>query len=332
MKCFITGITGFIGSNLASRLIREGNEVRAILRNPDRPGLVRLPGVRYFDSDLFDTKTLREAMRGTEVVFHLAACAKPWSKDPDEYRRINVEGSENVFSAAMESGVRKVVFTSSAATMSPSRKGTLVTENTPRTTPYYNAYESTKAAAEARAKSFCGNGLDVVIVNPSRVFGPGPINASNAVTKMILMYAAGTWRIIPGNGRTTGNYVFIDDVVDGHLQAAKMGKGGERYILGGENLTFDQFFAELAAACNRRQRMVHIPLPLLSAAARLMEGQARITGIPPLITASFVRKYLDNWSLSTAKSEHELGYRVTPFREGVRMTLDWHHKGHGHQQ
>jgi farnesol dehydrogenase len=323
MKCFLTGITGFIGSNLARQLTTDGHQVNAIVRNPKRTDLPDIPGVNYFSGNLDDDELLLAAMDSCEVAYHLAAFAKPWAKDLSTYQRINVDGTVTIFSIARKAGVKKVVFTSSAATMSPSPGTDPVDESRVREVPYFHLYESTKAEAEEKAKEFSRNGMPVVIVNPSRVYGPGPINPSNSVTRMILSFDKGKWRIIPGDGSKVGNYVYIDDVVHGHILAGKYGRPGERYILGGDNLVFDEFFEILAEVCGRNHRMFHFPLPLMTAAARVMEAQAAITGIPPLITAAFVKKYLNHWSLSSDKAKSELGYSITPFEEGVKRTLEW---------
>ena len=323
MKAFITGISGFIGSNLARQLAMDGHTVQATVRSNIPHELKDIKEIKLFRGDLFNKDIIARAMEGCDTAFHLAAFAKPWAKDPDDFFRINVEGAVNVFDAALDAGVRRVVFTSSAATLSPSGGIHAVNEATPRTLPFFNAYESTKAEAEKLAREYCGKGLEVVTVNPSRVYGPGPINPSNSVTKMILGYAKGSWRIIPGNGRRIGNYVFIDDVVHGHLLAARHGKPGERYILGGENLSFDDLFKTMGEVSGKHHRMFHLPLGVMKAAAKMMEWQSKLTGIPPLITASWVTKYLHDWSLSSEKAINELGYTITPFASGVKKTLDW---------
>jgi len=323
MKCFLTGITGFIGNNLARQLATDGHTVNAIIRNPLSNDWKDIPGLQFFKGDLQNLKTLREAAEGCDLAFHLAALAKPWSKNPGDFHRINVEGAINVFNAALESGVKKVVFTSSAATMSPSADLNPADESTHRKIPFFNAYEATKAEAERKAIEFCDKGLHVVIVNPSRVYGPGPINASNSVTRMIAGYRKGTWRIIPGDGKKIGNYVFIDDVVHGHILAAQKGRAGERYILGGDNITFDQLFQILGKVTGVSRRMVHLPLAVMNLAAGFMEWQNPLTGLPPAITADFVKKYMNHWSLSSDKAVKELGYRITPFPTGVKETVEW---------
>ena len=323
MKYFITGITGFIGSNLARYLLADGHQVNAIVRNEQDTKEFNFPNLQLFKGDLHDKRTLREGMEGCTRVFHLAAFAKPWAKDSNIFYKINVEGSVNVFESAKESGVERVVFTSSAATMSPSNGKTPSNETTPRVIPFFNEYESTKSEAELIAIDFSAKGLPVVIVNPSRVYGPGPINASNSITKMIRGYCNGRWRIIPGDGKKIGNYVFIDDVVNGHILAAEKGRPGERYLLGGENLSFDDFFSTLEKVSGLHRKMVDLPLFVMQAAAKVMEWQNPITGIPPAITAPWVKKYLHDWCLSSAKAERELGYKITSFEEGVGKTLNW---------
>lgn len=323
MKYFITGITGFIGYNLARELVTDGHTVNAIIRDQVSDDFKDLPGLQLFKGDLHNVRALRDAMEGCDVAFHLAALAKPWSKDPDDFYRINVTGAVNVFNAALDTGIKKVVFTSSAATMSPSIDHSPVNESTQRAVPFFNAYEVTKSEAEEKAREFCNKGLPVVIVNPSRVYGPGPINASNSVTRMIQGYRKGTWRIIPGNGKKIGNYVFIDDVVHGHILAAQRGWAGERYILGGENITFNEFFQILGEITGISRQMVHLPLAAMTFTAKIMEWQNPVTGFPPAITVDFVKKYMNHWSLSSDKAINELGYKITPFATGVKETLEW---------
>jgi nucleoside-diphosphate-sugar epimerase len=323
MKYFITGITGFIGSNLVRYLLAEGHQVNAIVRNLQDAIEFHQPNLQLFQGDLHDKRMLLSGMEGCTIAFHLAAFAKPWAQDPRTFYKINVEGSANIFESAKESGVEKVVFTSSAATMSPSEGITPADESTHRVVPFFNEYENSKSEAEALAIDFSVNGLSVVIVNPSRVYGPGPINASNSITKMIRGYCNGKWRIIPGDGRRIGNYVFIDDVIKGHILAAEKGRAGERYLLGGENLCFDDFFGTLQKVSGINRKMIHLPLCVMSSVAKFMEWQHPLTGIPPAITPSWVNKYLCDWCLSSAKAERELGYTITSFKEGVRRTIHW---------
>lgn len=324
MNCFLTGSNGFIGTRLVEELSAGGHSVRCLVRSPEKfMDLSRLPGVTPVFGDLDAVKVLEEASAGCDTVFHLAAYAKPWSKDRSLPYRINVTGTENVLRAAGNAGVKRFVFTSSAAVIGPSPGVDPIDEDFPRVVPFFNEYEETKAAAEELVRSYNRDGMECVIVNPPRVYGPGPVNESNSVTRMISLYARGRWRIIPGDGTCIGNYVFVEDVVRGHILAALKGKPGNRYILGGENLTFDGFFETLARLTGRHLRMVRFPVSTMIAIAGIMEWQASITGIAPLITAPWVKKYLNHWSLTSRKAMDDLGYNPVSFEEGAGITLRW---------
>ncbi len=324
MKVFLTGANGFIGQRLAERLSAEGHNVKCLVRAPEKfNALSRLPGVTSCLGDLDEVNALAEGVSGCDTVFHLAAYAKPWSRDKRLPYRINVTGTENLLRAALQNGVKRFVFTSSAAVIGPSPGVDPIDESFPRSVPYYNDYEETKAEAEELVRSYNRDGLETVIVNPSRVYGPGPVNESNSLTKMIKLYSRGRWRILPGDGSCVGSYVLVDDVVSGIILAAKHGRPGERYALGGENLTFSQFFNTLAEVTGKRRLLIPFPVWLMVAIARVMEWQAALTGWPPLITSAWVKKYLNHWSLSSNKAMTELGYSIIPFREGAQITLDW---------
>jgi len=324
MNCLLTGANGFIGMRLAERLSADGHSVRCLVRSQEKfRALSHLSGTTMVTGDLDSIDALKEGVRGCDTVFHLAAYAKPWSKDKTLSYRVNVAGTENLLRASLNGGVKRFVFASSAAVIGPSPDVEPIDEAFPRSVPLFNEYEETKTAAEEIVRSYSRDGLETVIVNPSRVYGPGSLSKSNSVTHMIKGYATGRWRIVPGDGTCVGNYVLVDDVVQGIMLAAARGRAGERYALGGQNLTFDQFFETLAEATGKRRWLIHLPVWLMVGVARLMEWQASVTGIPPLITAPWVKKYLNHWSLSSQKAVTELGYHYTPFREGVEIVMEW---------
>jgi len=322
-KYFMTGATGYIGSRLAIRLAEEGNTVNALIRNPGKAGDLKNPNIKLFAGDITDESLIRKAMKGCRYAFHLAAFAKPWSNDPGLPYRINVELTARLLETAKQQGLEKFIFTSSAATMEPSGENSLSDESTPRETAYFNQYDSTKAAAEEVVSNASGNGLEALTVNPTRVYGPGPLSVSNAMTRIMVRYLQGRWRIIPGSGKVVGNYVFVDDVVSGHIQAAYHGRGGERYILGGENLTFDQMFSIISKVTGKKYRLVHLPVPLMSAAAWLIFNGSRMVNAAPPITPGWIRKYMHHAGLSSGKAMDELGYSITPFEKGTERTINW---------
>jgi farnesol dehydrogenase len=323
MKYFVTGATGFIGSRLVKKLAGNGHDVYCLVRSPEKIAEIQGEHIYPVPGDLDNPEALDTGTKACDVVFHLAAYAKPWSADKGLSYRINVNGTLNLLEFSKRNRVKKFIFTSSAAVMGPSGENRVLDESFVRIIPFFNDYESEKAIAEEYVLEYAEKGLHVVIVNPSRVFGPGPVNESNSVTKIISLYRKGTWRIIPGDGTKIGNYVYIDDVVDGHLKAAESGRNGERYLLGGENLTFNQFFGVLATITGKRRLLVHFPVWMMLGLAKCMEFQAPYTGIPPLITPPWIRKYLNHWNLSSSKAARELNYRITPFSEGVEKTIAW---------
>ena len=162
----------------------------------------------------------------------------------------------------------------------------------------------------------------MVFLHPTRVFGPGQLSESNTVTAMIDGYLKGKWRVIPGNGKSIGNYVYVDDVVQGHLLALERGISGEHYVLGGENVSYDEFFNILKELSGVHHRLLHIPYGVMLSASKIMDILARF-GVKPLITSGFVKKYNYDWINSSQKAVDQLGYRPISLEEGIARTIRW---------
>ncbi|HEX2922226.1 MAG TPA: NAD-dependent epimerase/dehydratase family protein [Bacteroidales bacterium] len=323
MKAFVTGANGFIGARLVKKLVNEGYEVNVLLRNTAVFRDFTYGGIRIIYGDLFASNELKTGMEGCDYVFHLAAYAKPSSRDPSLPYKINVEGTANVLNAARQAGVSKIIVTSTAGTMSYSRDGSLVSETTNINPAYHTDYEKTKAESEKQCSEMAREGMDIVIVNPSRVFGPGKLTKSNSITRIMMLYGKGLWRIVPGNGEAVGNYAYINDVIDGYLRAAKHGRSGERYILGGENISFNNLFDALGHSFGKKRIMLKLSS---SGMKRIAQGTGfflKLAGRPSLITPDWIDKYLMNWSLSCNKAVAELSYSITPFNEAIDETVRW---------
>lgn len=321
-KILITGATGYIGGVLAERLAALGHDVVAPARTLPENGF-HSSGIHWVKADLHDTNALNTAMRGVDEVYHMAAFARPWSKDPSAYHRINVEGAENVFSAAAANGVRRVVYTSTAGVFGPCKDQQPVDEyGTPWKSPY-TEYDRSKIAAEAIVRKRSAEGQEIVIVNPTRVYGPGDPSTINAVNKMIQLYLKGRFRFLPGDGSGLGNYVYIDDVVNGHILAMEKGISGENYILGGINISFLNFFRQLAEVSGKHYKTFPMPIWLLKLAAKTLQWRADWFGIPPAITPEWVDRYEAHWMLSHQKAVKELKYQTTPLEEGLKKTVNW---------
>ncbi len=322
MAVLISGATGFIGTSVARMLVAQGETVHALCRSTADVSALQHPQIVICRGDVSDAASVKAAMKGCDRVFHLAAYARNWAKDPETFTRINLGGLTNMLNAASDLGVRRVVFTSTNLTLSPSR-GSLVNEETPREKELFTPYEHSKTLAEARAREFAAKGQEVVIVNPSRVFGPGLLSEGNSTTIMIQMYMQGKFRTILGNGHAQGNWAFVEDVARGHLLAMEKGRPGERYLLGGENASFNQFFQALREVSGVNKMLFNVPAGLAFALAEIETFRGRHTKHHPLISPGWVKIFLNDWEHSTEKSERELGYTVTPLREALDRTVRW---------
>ncbi len=323
MKCLVTGATGFIGNNLVQELLRRHHEVNVLVRSPYKLTESLKNKITLYEGDLFALEQINKAMRNCDCIFHMAAFANIWSKDKSVARRTNVEGTLNILRAAVKNDVKKVVFTSSAATLPPSENKEEVNENSQVPETYLTDYETTKREAELLCRDFVKQGLAVVIVQPPRVFGPGKMSKSNSVTLMIKKYINGTWRIIPGNGKQIGNYAFIKDVVNGHILALENGKPGERYILGGTNVSYNQFFETLKEVSGKNYRMFHLPFPIMLAVSKFELFMAETFGKKPLITPPWVERYMQNRLVSSRKAIKKIHYTITPLNEAMAQTIGW---------
>jgi len=323
VKIFISGATGFIGSRLAIRLAGEGNIVHALYRSELKTAEIKYPNIILFKGDILDCASLDAAMSGCKQVYHTAAFAKVWDPEPSQIYRLNIEGTMNVIKSGINAGVRKFVCTSTAGIYGPSGQSGFVDEKSPKPKKYFIDYESSKAILDTILHTLAKSGAPVVIVNPTRVYGPGLLSESNGVTRMINNYTKGRWRIIPGNGKSVGNYVHVEDVVTGHILAMNKGIPGENYILGGDNVSYNDFFAELAIHCGKKYHMIHIPLSLMLLLSRGMLGFAGISGTTPLITPPLVKKFVHHWNVSSAKAIAELGYNPMKIDAGLKNTINW---------
>ncbi len=322
MNVFVTGATGFIGVSMCHALAAKGHTVHALVRNPGKAAAIRHKQIRPSQGHLLDMDSLTEGMRSCDVVVHMAALARVWSRDPGEFHTVNIRGTVNVMNAALQAGVKRAVITSTAGVFGPSLDGQPVGEQMAPGTDPFTPYERTKAIADQEAGAYTEKGIDVVFLHPTRVFGPGQLSESNTVTAMIDGYLKGKWRVIPGNGKSIGNYVYIDDVVQGHLLALERGTSGEHYVLGGENVSYNEFFDILKEQSGIHHRLFHIPYGVMLSASTVMDVLAWF-GIKPLITSGFVKKYNYDWINSSQKAIDELGYRPISLKEGITKTIRW---------
>jgi farnesol dehydrogenase len=321
MKIFVTGATGFIGEHLVRKLISEGQIVHAIYRSELKITHLQHENIRWFKGDIMNIASLELAMLGCEQVYHIAALAAAWEPSPGDFRKYNVQGTVNVLEAAHKCRVQKIVVTSTAGIFGPSIQN-IITEKSVSSMSHFTGYELSKAESERVIAGYVKTGMNIVIVNPTRVFGPGILNESNSVTIMIKKYIDGKWHFIPGNGESIGNYVFVNDVVNGHILAMEKGKSGERYILGGDNVSYNQFFRILEEQTDRKTWMVKMPLFAMLSVGYFLLLLNKLIKIRPAFTPDHVRKFNYNWEVSSNNAINDLGYKITPFGEAVKATLE----------
>ena len=322
MAILITGSTGYIGSKLTATLAEKGETIHLLCRTAPTLPVFNKPNIKIFIGDITDPASIKPALDNVDQLYHLAAYARLWAKNPSTFYKLNVEGLKNVLDGAKSAGVSKIVYTSTAGVIGPSENKPM-TENDPRIRGFFNLYESTKSESEKLALDYSRQGMDITILNPSRIYGPGFDTGSNPFTKIIEMYLKGNWKIIPGSGNDIGSYPYIDDVVDGHIAAMEKGRNGERYILGGINASFNEFMLLVQKHSGIERKLKHIPFFALTLLSRIMLLNANITGKPPLITPDWVAKYKYNWALDSTKAITELGYKIRPLNDGIQLTVDW---------
>lgn len=317
-RVLVTGASGFIGSALCRALLDRGYAVRALHRATSSLELLTGLPVELAVGDILDRKSLRAAVRGIEVVFHTAAQSAYWRR-PELVLRSAVEGTRNVVLAAREAGVRRLVLTSSLAALGVPKPGELLTEShtfnlSSQAFPYgYAKYQS-----EIEALRHAEEALEVVIVNPSIVLGPGDIHQISG--SLVVEAARGRLFFWTDGG---ANYIHLADVVEGHLAALQRGQPGERYILGGENLSHRQAFETLAEVVGGRKPWLRLPGWVVAGTAW---GVDRLRSLVPLpLDGAQLRLSRHYLYCDTSKAQRELGVQASrPFRQAVEETYAWY--------
>jgi dihydroflavonol-4-reductase len=313
----VTGGTGFLGRALVEQLLVDGNRVQALARSDAAASELEAQGAGPVRGDVLDLDSLVSAMRGCDLVYHAAGANAFCLRNPSPLYEVNVRGSENVVRAAARAGVRRVVYTSSAATLGEV-SGTTGSEASPHRGWFYSDYERSKFEAEnavfAAARE---TGVEVVSVNPASVQGPGRATGS---AKLLLDYLNGR---IPAVVDSRLSLVDIADCTEGHVLAAEHGTPAERYLLSGATLSVREGLALVASVVGVDRPVRTLPPWLALSAATAVEALGRLRRRPTSICRELARTLVNGHAYDGSKATRELGLRYTPVEETLRRTVDW---------
>ena len=321
MTTLVTGATGFVGAAVARKLVARGEAVRVLVRpTSDRRNLEGL-AVEAVEGDLRDRASLARAMKGVDALYHVAADYRLWTRNPGELYASNVEGSKLIVEAAAEAGVARTVYTSSVAVLGINKDATPSDEETPVTVDdMIGHYKRSKFLAEEAVRALISeNDLDIVIVNPSTPIGPRDVKPT-PTGRMVLDAARGK---LPAFVDTGLNVVHVDDVADGHLLAYDKGSKGERYILGGHDMSLQAILTEVARLAGRKPPRVKLPHGAVMPVAAVAESWARLFGGEPLATRDGIRMARKKMYFSSAKAKAALGYAPRPAAEALKDAVAW---------
>jgi dihydroflavonol-4-reductase len=321
MNTLVTGATGFVGCHVARQLAAAGENVRVLARKGSSMALLDGLGVEIHEGDLRDASSLRSAMNGVRRVFHVAADYRLWARDPREIYESNVTGTRNLLESARAAGIEKFVYTSTVATIVAPQDGNLPNEES-RTGlgDMIGHYKRSKHLAETEAVRAAKDGLPVVIVNPTTPVGPGDAKPT-PTGRIIVDFLNGR---MPAYVDTGLNFAPVEDVARGHLLAAEKGKIGERYILGGRNMTLKEILAVLAGICGRPAPRIHLPHAVALGAAHIDSFVSRMLDREPRIPLDGVRMARHSMFVDGSRAERELGYHPGPVEAALERAVRWY--------
>lgn len=327
MKSLVTGATGFLGSAVMRCLLTAGHEVRVLVRPGSNRKNLENFSVEITEGDLLDHQSLKRAVSGCDNLFHVAADYRLWVPDPETMYAINVNGTQALIIAAAEAGMKRIVYTSSVATLGLNSDGSSADEETPSDLATINGYyKRSKYQAERIVKKLTDDHhLPLIIVNPSTPIGPGDVRPT-PTGRIVMDTLMGR---MPAYVNTGLNIAHVDDIAQGHLLAYQRGKPGERYILGGDNMMLLQILQTIDEINEVQVNRIRVPVNLMLPLAWCMEKMASVTHTEPRATLDSIRMAKKLMFFSSAKAHRELGYQYRPAIEALKDAVEWFKK-HGY--
>ncbi len=321
MRVFITGATGFVGSHVARQYAAQGASLRLLTRKNSRLDSLKNINAEMVTGDLREPEKLRSALTGCDALIHVAADYRLWVRDPEQMYSSNVDGTRELLKLAREVGIPRVVYTSSVATMGFKTDGSIVNEETlVALADMIGHYKRSKFLAELEAIQAAKAGQHVMVLNPTTPIGAD--DAKPTPTGRIIVDFLN--RKFPAYVDTGLNLVDVDEVARMHVVALERGTPGERYILGGENLTLKQILDRMSAITGLPSPKLKVPHAVAMAFAFFDESfTGKLRGKEPRATVEAVRMGKKIMFASSAKAEHDLGFRVLPVYPALRAAIDW---------
>ena len=326
MKVFITGSTGFVGSHVARAFAAHGADLRLLIRKTSRLDNIEALQAEQIIGDLREPEALRTAIAGCDIVAHVAAEYRLWVRDPQAMLAANVNGTRELLRLAREEGVRRVIYTSSVATMGFKSDGTIIDEQTPVSMgDMIGHYKRSKYLAEQEALTAARAGQQVMILNPTSPIGTMDLKPT-PTGQIVVDFLNGRF---PAYMDTGLNLVDVREVAEAHVSAVEKGQPGERYILGGENLTLKQILDKMSAITGLPSPTIRVPHAVAMGFAYFDEFvTGRLQGKEPRATVESVRMGKKKMYASSAKAAQELGFRMLPVYNALRAAIDWFREHH----
>lgn len=320
MKAFVTGGTGFIGQHVVRKLVERGCEVYALARSVKGIAAMDQAGARVVRGDINNVDSMREAMRGSDIVYHIAGWYKLGSQDGYEAEAINVDGTRNVLNLARELDVPRIVYTSTIAVFGDTR-GIIAGEDSPMPAgPFLTEYDRTKWMAHYQvAAPLAKQGVPIILAMPGGVYGPGD---PSLIGELMKAYYHGLLPVVPGPEQTI-TYAHVEDIAEGLILAGEKGKPGEGYILAGPGLSMGEAVSLWAEILHRRPPLFSIPARFLKPFAPLTDALSAVVPLPPMLSRDALAVLDASYLGRSDKARRELGWHTRPLRQGMAETFDW---------
>ena len=321
MKIFLTGATGFLGQELLKELHSRNHQITTLVRTLEKAASFP-SGIQSVRGRIEDLNTYRDTLRGQDVFVHTAALVKMWVRDRKEFDRVNVDALENAVRASSDAGIPKFLYASSFMALGPSDGPPLTEEDVRRTDHFHNDYERTKHLGDQKARKLLQEGHPLHIFYPGVIYGPGNLTDGNIVAKSLIQFLNGKMPF--GLALKEWSYTYVQDVVNGFVKVVEEQPASRRYILGGDNQTGASFYQTLYEVSGKKPPSMNIPMPIATVAGYGEYLLAELFGREPsMLTHEVARIYRHAWACDSSLAIRELGYKITPLKEGLAKMVSW---------